>query len=198
MKPAPPSATHVQDRAPWTITAAVGITLVTLGLGWWAFDVLTMLIFTAGFAGGFVLWLAFRTGGSWSDIRVAYWITLLLFIFHRVEERQMEFFAFLSTVTGTPKPSPTSLPVVLLVVISVGAWLLIPILMRRNQPLGRYLAWTFFTSMGLTEIAHFAIFPWLNPLGAAAYVPGMWTIVVLAPVAWWGMWRLSRTRETTR
>lgn len=28
---------------------------MTLGLGWWAFDLLTMTIFTAGFAGGLLL-----------------------------------------------------------------------------------------------------------------------------------------------
>jgi len=44
--------------------------------------------------------------------------------------------------------------------------------------------------MGLTELAHFAVFPWLNPSGITAYVPGMWTVLALAPVAWWGMWRL--------
>ena len=80
-------------------------------------------------------------------------------LLHRVEERQMEFFAFLATVTGTSKPSPTSLPALLLVAVSVGAWLLTPIFMRRNHPLDRHLAWTFFASMGLTGLAHFAVFP---------------------------------------
>jgi hypothetical protein len=179
------------ERSTWTIAVAVVITSVTLGLGWCAFDLLTMLVFAAGFAGGLVLWLVFPTGGSWRDIRWPYWITLLLFVIHRVEEKQAKFFAFLSIVTGTPTPSATSLPVVLLVAVSVGAWLLIPILMGRNHPLVRYLAWTFFTSMGVTELAHFGVFPWLNPGGITAYVPGMWTVLVLAAFAWWGMWRLK-------
>jgi hypothetical protein len=52
------------------------------------------------------------------------------------------------------------------------------------------LAWTFFTSMGITELAHFLL-PLLTtePYG---YFPGMASVVVLAPLAWWGMWRLAR------
>ena len=192
MKPAAPRTKRRPERPRWAVAAATGITAVTLGLGWWAFDLLTMTIFTAGFAGGLLLWLFFPAGGLWADVRMPFWIALSLFLLHRVEEKQMEFFAFLATVTGTSKPSATSLPVLLLVAVSVGAWLLTPILMRRNHPLGRYLAWTFFASMGLTELAHFAVFPWLNPSGITAYVPGMWTVLALAPVAWWGMWRLVR------
>lgn len=176
------------------IAAAAAITVVTLALGWWAFDLLTMLIFTAGFAGGLLLWLMSPNRGSWIDIRVAFWVALAIFVVHRVEEKEMDFFDFLSRVTGTPKPSSTSIPVILLVIVSVGAWLLIPTLMRRNQPLGYYLAWTFFASMGVTELAHFAVFPWLNPDGPMEYVPGMASVVALAPVGWWGMWRLSFTR----
>ena len=52
----------------------------------------------------------------------------------------MEFFAFLATVTGVPLPAVTSVPVVLLVVVSAGAWLLVPVLMGRGHPFGRYLA----------------------------------------------------------
>lgn len=118
-------------------------------------------------------------------------IALLLFLAHRVEEKQTGFFAFLAAVTGVPTPAVNSVPVVLLVALSAGAWLLVPVLMGRGRPIGRYLAWTFFASLGLTELAHFLVFPWLDPSGAG-YVPGMWTVVALAPVAWWGMWRLTR------
>lgn len=76
-----------------------------------------------------------------------------------------------------------------LLVIPVGAWLAIPLLLRRGYELGRYLAWTFFASMGLTELAHF-----LTPVLANepyGYFPGMASVVILAPLACWGMWRLS-------
>ena len=180
-----------------SVAAAVALTAGTLGVGYWALGLATMLIFTAGFGGGLLLWLMWPNGGSWGDIRAPYWIALALFVIHRVEEKRMEFFAFLATVTGVPTPPVTSVPVVLLVVVSAGAWLLVPVLMHRRLPIGRYLAWTFFASMGLTELAHFLVFPWLDPAGAG-YVPGMWSVVALAPVAWWGMWRLARGPSITR
>lgn len=52
-----------------------------------------------------------------------------------------------------------------------------------------------FTAMGVTELAHFAF-----PLFVAepnGYFPGMASVVVLAPVAWWGMWRLSGRHADT-
>lgn len=180
-----------RSRPAQIVVAAVALTAATLGVGYWALGLATMLIFTAGFVGGLLLWLVWPSGGGWADIRVPYWIALSLFVIHRVEEKQMDFFAFLATVTGVPTPAVTSVPVVLLVVVSAGAWLLVPVLMRRGHPFGRYLAWTFFASMGLTELAHFLIFPSVDPAGVG-YVPGMWSVVALAPVAWWGMWRLAR------
>ncbi|MCG7594871.1 hypothetical protein ACXYX3_28250 (plasmid) [Mycobacterium sp. C3-094] len=184
--------TSNQNARPWpAVAAAVALTTAALSVGYWALGLATMLIFTAGFVGGLLLWRVWPSGGGWADIRAPYWIALLLFLAHRVEEKQMGFFAFLAAVTGVPTPAVNSVPVVLLVAVSAGAWLLIPALMRRGRPIGRYLAWTFFASLGLTELAHFVVFPWLDP-GGAGYVPGMWTVVALAPVAWWGMWRLSR------
>lgn len=51
---------------------------------------------------------------------------------------------------------------ILLVLLSVGAWLLVPPLVSRGYPFGTYLAWTFFAAMGITELAHFVVFPWLT------------------------------------
>ncbi|WP_237023346.1 hypothetical protein [Mycolicibacterium tokaiense] len=167
------------------MTEAVGLTAAALVLGLWAFGPLAAVVFTAGFLGGLALWLALGGRGRWADIRIPYWIALGLFVAHRIEEKQWGFFAFLSGVTGVPTPGITSIPVISLVVISVGAWLLVPALMRREHPLGYYLAWTFFASLGVTELAHFVVFPWLIPTGPG-YVPGMVAVLVLAPVAWWG------------
>ncbi|WP_024444613.1 HXXEE domain-containing protein [Mycobacterium sp. G7A2] len=163
-------------------------------LGLVAFGPLTMLIFTVGFAGGLVLWLVTPSNGNWADVKAPYWIALFLFVLHRVEEKQFGFFDFLSNVTGASKPSTLSPTVLALVIVSVGAWSLIPPLMKRESPFGTYLAWTFFTSMGITELAHYLVFPWLNDR-VFAYVPGMWTVIVLAPVAWWGMKRLALGRR---
>lgn len=181
------------QRPPLAVAGAVAVTAAALGVGFWAFGLLTTFIFTAGFAGGLLLWLMWPSGGGWADVRAPYWVALALFVAHRVEEKQMGFFAFLAAATGEPTPSVASVPVLLLVGVSVGAWLLVPILMRRGRPMGRYLAWTFFASLGISELAHFMVFPWIDPAGIG-YVPGMWSVIALAPVAWWGMWRLVRGR----
>ncbi|MGY4829169.1 hypothetical protein ACVNIS_11370 [Sphaerotilaceae bacterium SBD11-9] len=176
------------------IATAFAFTAATLVLGKLAFGYVTMLVFTAGFAGGFVLWLIFPSKGSWRDISTIFWITLALFFLHRVEEKQLGFFQFLSDVTGQPTPDIASVPVVLLVVLSVGAWLLIPYLMKRELPLGRYFCWTFFASMGITELAHYLVFPFMaGP--SYGFVPGMISVAALAPIAWVGMRILARGRQ---
>ncbi|MEX3657336.1 hypothetical protein ACNQVK_04755 [Mycobacterium sp. 134] len=174
-----------------TVLTAAAFTAAILGLGYLAFGLLTMLVFTAGFVGGLLLWLLVPSRGSWADIKVPYWVALLLFALHRVEENRMGFFRFLAEVTGLPTPELSSPPLVLLLALSVGAWLVVPVLMARGLRFGRYLAWTFFASMGVTELAHFLVFPWFSDV-AWHYVPGMWTVIALAPVAWFGMWRLAR------
>jgi hypothetical protein len=175
-----------------SVLIAVLVTAVTLGLGYASFGFLTMLVFTAGFLGGLLLWLVLPSRGTWGDIRWPFWLSLVLFFAHRVEEKQLGFFAMLSEVTGVPTPPATSPPVLLLVGTSVGAWLLVPVLMKRRHQLGAYFAWTFFASMGLTELAHYLVFPFLRGPGYH-FVPGMLTVPVLAPVAWLGMWRLATT-----
>lgn len=120
-----------------------------------------------------------------------YWLTLAAFFLHKVEENRTQFFVAVSDrITGTPAPEVT-LPLLLsLLVLPVGAWLTLPWLIKRGDAFGYFLAWTFFASMGVTELAHFGL-PVLarEPYG---YFPGMASVVVLAPLAWWGMWRLGR------
>lgn len=177
------------------IVFASGFTVLVLAVGYAAFGVLTMLIFTAGFVGGMALWLLLPSRATWPDMRWPYWLAMLLFLVHRVEEKQFGFFDMLSRVTGVPTPDVASPTVIALVLLSVGAWLAVPILLKRQHPLGSYFAWTFLASMGLTELAHWLVFPFLAD-DTFAYVPGMWSVVLLAPVAWWGMWRLTRGVRT--
>lgn len=171
---------------------ATVFTISILWLGYICFGFWTAMIFTSGFLGGLILWLIFPQQVPFTSIRVPYWITLIAFLIHRVEEKIMNFFASLSKITGVPTPEITSIPVLLLVLTSVGAWLCIPYLVKRNFALGYYLAWTFFAAMGITELAHF-IFPLFTnePYG---YFPGMATVLLLAPLAWWGLCRLYRYR----
>lgn len=166
--------------------------LFTAGLlcaGYFSFGIWTTIIFTSGFLGGYILWLFAPNHVSFASIKAPYWITLCFFIIHRVEENVLKFQEALSTITGTPIPEVNSPALIILVLSSVGGWLLIPILMKRGYAIGYYLAWTFFASMGITELAHF-ILPFFTdkPYG---YFPGMASVIVLAPLAWWGMFRLS-------
>lgn len=118
---------------------------------------------------------------------------MLAFLFlHKVEENRTAFFRAVSDrITGDPVPDVTVHLMLSLLVLPVGAWMAVPSLVKRGSAFGYYLAWTFFASMGFMELAHFVLRVLAEePYG---YFPGMASVVVLAPLAWWGMWRLSRT-----
>lgn len=171
------------------IGVAFAFTAAVLVLGYVLLGALPAFLFAFGFVGGFVLWLVVPTAVPFSAIKLPYFLTLGFFILHKAEERMMDFFPALSRITGRPVPEPNSLLAVLLYVFA-GAWLLIPLLMLRRSPFGFYLAWTFFTSMAVIELAHF-VFPFFTP-GTYGYFPGMATVVLLAPAGWLGMVRLWR------
>jgi hypothetical protein len=171
------------------IALAFVFTMAVLVLGYVLLGLLPMILFALGFLGGFILWLLIPTNVSFASIKVAYFATLGLFILHKAEERYFDFFPALSRITGTPVPDPGSILAILLYAFA-GAWLFIPWLVARQSQFGYYLAWTFFTSMGVIELAHF-VFPIFTP-EPYGYFPGMATVIPLAPVAWLGMWRLTR------
>ncbi|SCY25322.1 HXXEE domain-containing protein [Flavobacterium caeni] len=177
-------------KKPNIIVAAFVFTVAILLLGYFSFGIWTSLIFSSGFLGGFLLWLFLPSVSTFEGIRWPYWIAFFLFLLHRVEEKVMDFFDRLAEITGTRKPEILSFSVIALVILSVGAWLLIPLLMKRGYAFGSYLAWTFFAAMGITELAHF-VFPFFTD-EVYGYFPGMVSVVLLAPVAWWGMYRLSK------
>lgn len=153
---------------------------------------LIALLFLIGYFAGFFLWLRFPKKVSFAAIKVPYWSTLLVFLLlHKVEENQMRFFEVVGEkITGVPVPEVSPLLVLTLLILPIGSWLLVPYFMRRGYDFGYYLAWTFFASTGIIELAHF-IFPLLTnePYG---YFPGMFTALPLAALGWWGMWRLAR------
>lgn len=173
------------------LVAAFGFSILVPLLGYFYLGWFYALIFLVGYVSGFVLWLAAPKDATWDSIRLPYWLTLAAFLLlHKVEENRTAFFEAVSArITGMPVPELSIGLVMGLLIIPVGAWLAIPVLFRRNHEFGRFLAWTFFASMGLTELAHF-IMPVLanEPYG---YFPGMASVFALAPLAWWGIWRLS-------
>lgn len=174
------------------IVLALLFSLVVPLFGYVYLGPLYAALFLTGYLGGFALWLLVPARAQWVPLRVPYWLTMLAFLLlHKVEENRAAFFEVVSDrITGLPVPDVT-LPLILaLLVVPIGAWLAIPVLIRQGNAFGYYLGWTFFASMGITELAHFGL-PLLTnePYG---YFPGMASVVVLAPLAWWGMWRLAR------
>ncbi len=162
-------------------------------LGYVYLGPLYAVLFATGYLGGFAMWSVLPSDAPWAAIRAPYWLSMLAFLFlHKIEENRTAFFQAVSDrITGDPVPDVTLHLMLALLVLPVGAWVAVPLLVKRGHVFGYYLAWTFFASMGFTELAHFVL-PVLakEPYG---YFPGMASVVVLAPLAWWGMWRLSRT-----
>lgn len=171
-----------------TIIFAIAFSVGAVALGYIALGLLPAFIFTFGYVGGLVLWLVVEEKVRLKDISKPYWVTLGLFVVHKAEEREMDFFPRLSELTGVPVPESTSWPAILLYSMAA-AWLAVPLLIKLQNDFGYYLAWTFFTSMSILELAHF-VFPFFTgePYG---YFPGLATALVLAPAGWWGMMKMS-------
>lgn len=178
---------------------AIGLLVFSLlvpAIGYFYVGALVASLFLVGYLGGFALWLLVPTKVSWSSVRVPYWTAFAIYLFlHKPEENRMKFFEVLGDkITGVPVPEVTPMLILGLLVLPLGAWLLIPVLIKREHPVGYYLAWTYFTSLGVVELAHF-VFPFLSG-DAFGYFPGMASASILAPAGIWGMWRLSRSRFT--
>lgn len=170
----------------WVVVAVVHAFAV-VAVGYMLLGPIPMLLFASGFVGGLAIWLGRQDRADFADIRLPYFLTLAAFVLHKVEERELDFFPALSDLTGVPVPQEGS-PLAVLLYLLAAAWLLVPFLMSRKNPLGAYLAWTLFASMGGLELAHFA-FP-LFRYGPYGYFPGMWSVILLAPAAWWGAFRM--------
>lgn len=172
------------------LIAAVHAT-ATIATGWYLLGPLPSVLFFLGFVVGFALWLLSPKLPHFAAIRWPYFLTLALFCVHKVEERQAGFFPALSKLTGVPIPQSIG-PMGALLYMLAAAWLLAPWLIKRRHPLGGYLAWSFFASMGITELAHFVFPLFMGP--RYGYFPGMVSVLALAPAAWWGMRRMRQAR----
>lgn len=179
-------------KQPSIIISALIFSLLIPVFGYFYTGWLIALLFLIGYMSGFFLWLFIPAKVPFATIKAPYWTTLLIFIFlHKVEENRMKFFEVVGDkITGIPVPEVTPLLVVSLLILPIGAWLLIPYLVKRSYDFGYYLAWTFFTSTGIIELAHF-VFPLLTN-ESYGYFPGMITALPLAGSGWWGIWRLSQ------
>lgn len=177
------SSSLLLELAPFVLTIGTVVT------GYAALGVLPAFLFTFGFVGGTAAWIATKERPAFERIRQPFYATLFMFVIHKLEERHNDFFTALSAITGVTAPKPGTW--VTLVLYGVAAmWLFVPYLVGRRHEFGYYLAWTFFTSMGVIELSHF-VFP-LMVRGPYAYFPGMASVFLLAPLGWWGMYRLCR------
>jgi hypothetical protein len=192
----PKAATGAVCRQSAASTAlATAFTLSIILLGYVMLGIVPMLLFSFGFLGGLLAWKLIPVTSEFAEIRIPYWVVLGFFVVHKIEERKMDFFPALSQLTGVPVPDTQSVPVFALYALA-SAWLLIPWLVGRRNAFGYYLAWTFFISMGATEIAHF-VFP-LFTNRSYGYFPGMLSAVPLVPAAWWGISRLVRSSSVAK
>lgn len=181
----------MKHRNSSVVFGALTLTLLIVSLGYHLLGWLPMILFALGFVGGFVLWITIPTSFSFSTIRLPYFVTLILFVAHKYEEKTKDFFPELSRITGVAVPDTNSIGVYLLYA-AAGAWLLIPAFVKKGSAFGYYLAWTFFTSMAVTEMAHFFL-PMLKeqPYG---YFPGIVTACLLVPAGWYGLLVMYKCR----
>ncbi len=173
--------------------AAMGFTFLVPVIGYLCFGIWPALLFLSGYLSGFLLWCLLPTQYGFRRVRTVYILAFLLFVLHRVEEKVYGFFAALAAITGEPVPEIVSWPVIALVLLSIGGWIGGGYLFAKGSAFGAYLMWTFFASLGLTELAHFVLPLFTDkPYG---YFPGMASVLLLAPVAWYGMYRLVQKRQ---
>jgi len=173
------------------IIVAFLFSILIPAIGYYYLGALYAILFLSGYLGGFIIWLFVPSRASWSVLKAPFWLTLLAFLFlHKVEENRMKFFEVVSEkITGGSVPELSVGLVIGLLILPIGAWLIIPLLIKRGSELGYYSIWTLFASMGITELAHFFLPFFTSEL--YGYFPGMASVVILAPLAWWGIWRLS-------
>lgn len=136
------------------IALAAVFTAAIVILGYVLLGFVPMVLFALGFVGGLLFWIFIPAEIPFAAIRVPYFLCLALFVLHKLEERNLEFFPALSRLTEVPTPEEGS-PLAVLLYAFAGAWLLIPWLVGRKHAFGYFLAWTFFASMGITELAYF-------------------------------------------
>lgn len=180
-----------KSRGAILVAAALATALLVPALGAIYLGWFYAVLFLVGYLGGFALWIVARSQASLADIILPYLLTLFAFGLHKKEENHTRFFEAVSDqITGRPLPEDTIGLYVSLLIIPLGLWLIAPFLMKRGLEFGRFLAWTFFASMGFTELAHF-VMPILAGT-AYGYFPGMGTAALLVPLGFWGMWRLIR------
>jgi len=183
-------------KRPVDVAVALGFTLLIILVGYLAAGPVIGLTFTGGFIFGFFVWLARPQHATFRAIKAPYLLVILGYAVHRTEEEIGDFLPQLEELQGSEMVEVTSFWSLTLVALSV-IWFLAPLLMRRGHSFGHFAAWSVFIGFGVLEFAHY-LFPFFDGDGGYSYYGGMWTVPLVAPIGWWGMWRLwvvPRNRE---
>lgn len=169
------------------IAAAFSLSMVLLGAI--ALAPLVGAVFAPGFLGGLGMWLARPSSLPFATIKWPWLLAIGTYVVHRVDEEISGFVPAIEQLTGQEAAATLSAISLTLAGCSL-AWMLSPLLLLIEHPLGQYGAWTLFAGFGVIELAHF-VFPLLSP-GPYGYFPGMVTAPLIAAAGWWGLWRLWR------
>lgn len=187
------SRTSEPTKSSTQIAAAFLYAFASVAVGYILLGPFPAALFSIPVFGGFFAWLVMASVPPLSALKLPFVITWALFILHKVEEREFQFFPKLAQITGTPVPDENS-PWAWALYLLAAFWLLSPTLISRQVTYGNYLAWTFFLAMGVIELAHF-VFP-LFTGKPYAYFPEMMTAAPLAAAGLWGVLRMVRHQNT--
>ncbi|MCU0423760.1 MAG: hypothetical protein MUC81_13215 [Bacteroidia bacterium] len=83
---------HIDKKEPTTIILAMAFTAIAVILGYSALGIWPAFIFTFGYLGGLIIWLFTPMRATFKQIGIPYFLTLALFIVHKIEERERDFF----------------------------------------------------------------------------------------------------------
>jgi hypothetical protein len=138
---------------------------------------------------GFVVWLrtTLERPPAPGAVLPAYLLTLVLFLFHVVEEYAFDFAGRIAAAAHVQWTEAQFVEVIVL--LGPAIWIAGAIAIYRRHPLGNFIVWFFFIGMMLGEPTHLLVFPLMEG-GRYHYFPGMWSALLPMAPAVYGIWRM--------
>lgn len=168
------------------VVIALGISILMPCLAYLSIGVLYAAISSIGYFLGFLFWQHFSSCVAWRAIKAPYIFTLLTLLINWSSLFESSSGRAENALIASVNDERT----LWFLAIQLLVWLVFPFLLLRDNSLGSYFAWAFFTTMGVTEFTTFVVPVLLNV--SLSYFPGMVSVLVIAPLAWWGIWRMIR------
>lgn len=140
------------------------------------------LLFSAAFAGGFILWLltTFRQPVEPDKIIVPYLITVIFFIVHVFEEYVFHIERVLTQLSGFEVTQQKFL--IIAAFAAPVVWLSGAVMLIKRWDFGYFFVSTFLFGMMFAELSHF-VSPFLED-GTFHYSPGMFTALLPVISGW--------------